>query len=206
MMLLELRYNEGNHIGSSEMRHDDMVAEAQRVTAEEFEKLATLPANTDRRLELIGGEIVELVTNQASSRLAMKIGRLIGNYLDEHNIGYLTGADGGYQIGDDRVMPDVGYISKARQPEPNHDTYNPLPPDLAVEVMSPSDTLRDMLTKVTNYLAAGTAVWVFFPDEKEVRVYAPGQPARTYTVKDTLPGGDLLSGFELPLKDLFRDE
>jgi Uma2 family endonuclease len=182
-----------------------MVAEIRRITAEEFEAFALQRANKDKHLEIIAGEIVEVVSNQKASRLAIKIGKLIGIYLDQNPIGRITGADGGYQVGDDRSMPDVGYISKERQPTPSDDTYNPLPPDLAVEVISPSDTMRDVLAKVTSYLAAGTVVWVFFPDVKEAQVHAPGRPVRMLGIEDTLDGGDILPGFMLPLKQLFEE-
>jgi Uma2 family endonuclease len=73
-----------------------MVAEIQRVTADEFEKLATLPANADRRLELVGGEIVEVVSNTYASYLATRLSYYINAYLSTHDIGYTTGTDGGY--------------------------------------------------------------------------------------------------------------
>jgi Uma2 family endonuclease len=182
-----------------------MAVEIQRVTADEFEKISGLPENADKRLELINGEIVEVVSNQGSSRLGMKIGSRLQQFLDQHEIGYLTGADGGYHVGADRFIPDAGYISKIRQPIASDDTYNPLAPDLAVEVVSPSDDWKDLLNKVTAYLAAGTIVWVVLPDEKEIRVYAPGASVRKFDIDSTLDGGDLLPGFTLHVKDLFPD-
>jgi Uma2 family endonuclease len=182
-----------------------MVAEIIRMSAGEFEAFAVMPANADKRLELIGGEIVELVSNQEAARLTAKIIIEIGIYLKLHDLGYITSPEGGYHVGDDRYMPDAGYISKARQPTPNKDTYNPLAPDLAVEVISPTDATRDVLTKVAKYQTAGTVVWLFFPDAKETHVYVPNQPARILSVDDTLDGSDILPGFTLPLKNLFED-
>jgi Uma2 family endonuclease len=182
-----------------------MVAEIRRLTAEEFEAFALQPANKDKRLELIAGEIIEVVSNQEASWLALRIGYFISSYLDQHPIGYATGADGGYQVGDNRCIPDVGYISKSRQPKRTKVAYNPQPPDLAVEVISPSDTMRDILAKVANYLAAGTVVWVFFYDTTEAQVYVPGQPVRMLSIEDTLDGGDILPGFTLPLKKVFDE-
>jgi Uma2 family endonuclease len=182
-----------------------MAVEIQRVTADEYERIATLPENADKRLELINGEIVEVVSNQGSSRLGMKLGSRLQQYLDLYDIGYLTGADGGYHVGADRFMPDVAYISKVRQPIASNDTYNPLSPDLAIEVISPIDNWRDLLNKVTAYLAAGTTVWVVLPDEKQLRVYAPGQAVRAHGIDNTLDGGDLLPGFTLPIKAIFPE-
>jgi len=119
--------------------------------------------------------------------------------------GYITGADGGYQIGDERYLPDVAFVSKARQPEPSHETYNPLPPDLAVEVLSPSDQPDVMRLKLANYLAAGTVVWVVNPETRTVEVYTPDKRAYRLGADGTLDGGEVLPGLALPVKDLFPD-
>ncbi|MCC7209074.1 MAG: Uma2 family endonuclease, partial [Anaerolineae bacterium] len=100
----------------------------------------------------------------------------------------------------------VGYMAKARQPDPPLEAaYNPLPPDLAVEVLSPTDSLPLVMDKVVNYLAAGALVWLVFPESREVKVYTPGQPVKALGAADTLSGGALLPGFSLELKKLFTD-
>ena len=78
-----------------------------------------------------------------------------------------------------------------------------MPPDLAVEVVSPSDEPRQRSIKITNYLAAGTVVWMVYPLARELEVHAQGQRVRIYGVEDTLEGGDLLPGFEMAIKDIF---
>jgi Uma2 family endonuclease len=176
------------------------------MTAQEFEEYVMLRENADRRLELIGGEVVELVSNQEASRLGVRIAHLINNYLDQNPIGLLTGSDGGYQVGNDRFMPDVGYMSKARQPLPSKETYNPLAPDLAIEVVSPSDEIDDVLAKVDSYTLAGTSVWVVYPKSKEIRVFTPGQPSKKLGIDDSLDGGEVLPGFTAKLQDIFAGE
>lgn len=180
-----------------------MVIQAPPMTAKEFEEFALMPQNRDRRLEFMAGEVVELVSNQKSSRLGGRMLHLISIYLDTNPIGFVTSADGGYQVGDDRYIPDVGYVSKARQPAASDEAYNVLPPDLAVEVVSPSDEMREVLTKVTNYLLVGTVVWVVYPNKSEIGVFIPGQPARTLGINDSLDGGEVLPGFSVPIKDIF---
>ncbi|MCZ7541298.1 MAG: Uma2 family endonuclease [Anaerolineae bacterium] len=146
------------------------------------------------------------MSNSYSSLVAARILIKLGAFLEGANVaGYLTGADGGYQVGDERYIPDVAFVVKARQPEPSHETYNPLAPDLAVEVISPSDDLNVLRVKVGNYLAAGTTVWVVRPEAKAVEVYAPGQPVRRVSADGALDGGDVLPGLSLPVKDLFPD-
>jgi len=183
-----------------------MAVTTQPITVEEFERLALQPEHADRRLEFVGGEINEVVSNSYSSLVASKISFFIHLYLMQKNLeGYITGADGGYQIGDERYIPDVAFVSKARQPEPSHETYNPLAPDLAVEVLSPSDQPDVMRLKLANYLAAGTVVWVVNPETRTVEVYTPAKRAYRLGADGTLDGGEVLPGLALPVKDLFPD-
>jgi len=183
-----------------------MAVTTQPITVEEFERLALQPENTDRRLEFVGGEINEVVSNSYSSLVAARILIRLGAFLEGANaVGYLTGADGGYQVGEERYIPDVAFVSKARQPQPSHETYNPLAPDLAVEVLSPSDQHDVMRLKLANYLAAGTVVWVVNPEAKTVEVYTPGKRAYRLGADGALDGGEVLPGLSLPVKDLFPD-
>jgi Uma2 family endonuclease len=182
-----------------------MTTAAPPLTVEEFERFALLPENADKRLEFIGGEMVEVVSNSYSSIVASRINGFLFIYLLANPIGYLTTPDGGYAVGEDRVMPDVGFISKARRETAPRETWIALPPDLAVEVISPSDRPKDIATKITNYLAAGTEVWLVDPDDRTVTAHRPGQPTQTFRSADTLDGGDLLPGFKLVVQDMFPD-
>src|SRR5258706_16357175 len=141
------------------------VQSKSHVTVEEFDRIAGLSENRDKRLEFIGGEVVEVVTNNYASWVASRILIAIGGYIEAHHLGYTTGADGGYMVSGERYIPDVAFISKARQSEPSHETYNTNPPDLAVEVVSPTDQPKGITDKVANYLSAGKVVWVIYPDE-----------------------------------------
>ncbi len=79
--------------------------------------------------------------------------------------------------------------------------YNPEAPDLAVEVIS--DTMPKILRKVGNYLAAGTTVWVVYPESQTVEIFATGQPVKVLGINDTLEDGRLFPGFQLPVKEIF---
>jgi Uma2 family endonuclease len=182
-----------------------MVIERQTMTAQQFDKWANLPENIEKTYEFINGEILEVVSNPKSSKLGMKIGRFIDAFVDEHDLGHVTGADGGYQVGEERFIPDVGYISYKRMPELlSEDGYVPTAPDLAVEVISPTDTKRNLTTKLADYLAAGTVVWLVDPDEKQIDVCVPNEAVKNYKLEDTLDGGKVLEGFSLPLKKVFK--
>ncbi len=175
----------------------------QRVTLDEFE---TWVHQSSGNYEYIGGEIFEVVSNNYSSQIAARILTFIGIYLLNNAIGYLTGADGGYVVRGERYIPDVGFILKSRQTEPSHDTYNPNAPDLAVEVVSPTDKEKPLMVKLSNYLASGTTVWMVYPDEQEVHVHRPGKGAAVLTVDATLSGDNILPGFSLAVKDIFPVE
>jgi Uma2 family endonuclease len=181
------------------------MATKSRLTVEEFDEIAGLPENADKRLEFIGGEIVEVVTNNYASEIAITISAAIKPFAKRHNLGRVTGADGGYMVAGEKYMPDVAFISKQRQPNPCHEAWNPQAPDLVVEVVSPSDVPREITHKVVNYLAAGTVVWVIYPDKQQAEVFEPGRPARTLNIGDVLDGGDVLPGFKLALSDIFAE-
>ncbi|MBZ0299633.1 MAG: Uma2 family endonuclease [Anaerolineae bacterium] len=177
----------------------------ERLTTEAFDHIASLPENADKRLEFVGGEIVEVVSNNYSSEIAAGILGEVSVFAKRKKLGRVTGADGGYIVSGERYIPDLAFISFARQPGPSHEAYNPNPPDLAVEVLSPTDEPANLRIKIVNYLRAGTVVWVVDPIRKQVEVYAPDQAPKTLTVEDTLDGGSVLPGFELAVQSIFPE-
>jgi Uma2 family endonuclease len=185
-----------------------MVLEKTRTyTRAEFAMILEDPEHADKILELVEGEIIEkMPTNPYCSALVLRLAMRIGNHVDLHDVGYVTGADGGYDISDkDSFAPDVAFISKARQPELPRRGYNPIPPDLAVEVKSPTDSKREMRKKAEKYIAFGTKlVWLVFPNEQVVEVYEGSEDVKTLGLDDTLNGGTVLPGFELPVREIFK--
>lgn len=181
-----------------------MVLHINPLTVEEFDKFVRLPENADREFEYIGGRIFEVVSNPKSSMLGARVSGFFFIYLSQNDIGHLTGADGGYMVSGERYIPDVGFISYEKQVELlSVEGYNPEPPDLAVEVLSPSNDDETLRIKVTNYLAAGTLVWVVNPYEQVVEVYVPGKPVKVFGIKDTLDGSNVLPGFTLEVRKIF---
>jgi Uma2 family endonuclease len=178
----------------------------QHMTAEAFDAFAELPENADKILEFIGGEVVEVPSNPFSSHISVKYTLRIGLFNEEHDLGYVTGEAGGYRVFGERYAPDVGFISKEKQPELAHRGYTPNPPDLAVEVDYPStyESQRNLRIKTANYLAVGTVVWLVYPETKTVEVYAPGEAVKIFDINGTLDGGSVLPGFKLALKDIFK--
>ena len=173
------------------------------ITAEDFETFINLPENADKLFEYVGGEIVVSPSNPYSSYLASRINRYLMAFVEEHDLGFVTGEAGGFMVSGERYAPDVAYISKERQPELVREGYNPNPPQLAVEVISLSDSDQKLRIKLANFLAAGTLVWVIYPETESVEVYTPGQPVQILSVGDTLDAGNVLSGFTLMISTIF---
>jgi Uma2 family endonuclease len=181
------------------------VPERIRVTLEEFDEYINRLENIDRLFEYIGGEIVEGVANNYSSEIAATILAEVKAFAKANNLGRVTGADGGYIVSGEKYIPDVAFISYARQPKPSHEAYNPNAPDLAVDVVSPGNKDEDMSVKIASYLAAGTVVWRAKPLEKHIEVFAPNTPTKHLGINDTLDGGDVLPGFRLAVRDIFPE-
>mgnify|MGYP002621471298 CR=1 FL=1 len=181
----------------------------QTMTAAAFDEWVRLPENSERRFERIAGEVVEVVSNALAARIAFRIGGFLFVYLQQHDIGTATGADGGYQVGGERYIPDVGFIRYERQTGDDTAAYYPAAPDLAVEVISNprnETEMRDLRLKIAGYTAAGTTIWIVDPFARTVEVYQPGQSARTLDEDGTLDGGELLPGFQIRVGDVFPPE
>jgi Uma2 family endonuclease len=177
----------------------------QRLTIDEFIELEDRPENADKILELIDGEVVEKMGSFKPSRIASRIAYFVENFLMAHPIGFVTGADGSYRVGSDMLIPDVGYIARERMPEiPEREVLTA--PDLAVEVLSPTDSKRQTRRKAERYLDHGTRlVWLVFPETREVEVYAADADVVTVGIDGALDGGDVLPGFTLPVRSIFPE-
>ncbi|MBA3869144.1 MAG: Uma2 family endonuclease [Anaerolineae bacterium] len=177
----------------------------QPVNKEQFYEFVMRPENRDRNFEYIAGEIVEVVSNGKSSREGNRLVARVTVYVEDNDLGRCTGADGGYVIAGEDYIPDGAFISYARQPEENNEAYNPLAPDLAIEMLSPGNTKDEMTHKIGNYMAAGTVVWVGNPETQIIDVHIPGQPVKRLRVGDVLEGGDVLPGFKMAVAAIFKD-
>lgn len=168
--------------------------------------------NTEGRIyELVDGVLLEKEMGFQESMIAMKLGRMLGNFLDGKHLGVVAGADGMMKLAPGLVrIPDVSFVRKAQFPGARV-ANTPVPrlyPDLAVEVLSPSNTDEEMDEKLRDYFAGGTTLaWVVEPDTRSVLVLTG--PDRTagirLTVADTLDGGTVLPGFRMPVATLFAE-
>jgi Uma2 family endonuclease len=143
------------------------------------------------------------------ARIAARLARCLWDWI-EAGAGGDAGVEAGFILAQDPDTvraPDVAYVSAARIPASGiPEGFWPLAPDLAVEIVSPSESATDIRDKISDYLHAGTQlVWVLYPTRREVVAHRPDGTARTLTAvaDDTLAQPDLLPGFACPLAALF---
>jgi len=161
-----------------------------------------------RLYELVDGTLVEKVMDFPESNLALELAYYLRHFLASHPVGELVGADGMMQIFPKFVrIPDVAFISHQRLPggKPPTDQVPLVVPDLAVEVISPANTKREMERKLNEYFRAGVrVVWFVYRSERTVWVYTSPDAVVTLGESETLDGGDVLPGFRLSLAKLFE--
>jgi Uma2 family endonuclease len=184
-----------------------MTVQERLYTADDLWVLSHADTDEDKRYELDNGALIEMApAGDIHGAITVWVGHLIVGYVAAHDLGEVSGAETGYRLSanpDTVRAPDVGFIVKARL-QPLTGKYYTVAPDLAVEVVSPSDSARQMRRKANQYLTAGTRlVWVIYPEDREVDVYQPGHDPRTFKTGEALDGGDVLPGFSLPVKDIF---
>jgi len=160
------------------------------------------------RCELICGEVVMMTpAGFEHSRIAMTLGALLRDYAAARGLGIVVGADAGFQIAhapDTVRSPDVAFVRAARVgPSPPRGFFQG-PPDLAVEVVSPSDRASEVTAKVHHWLDAGClAVWVVDPQTRTVSVWRTPHEIAVLHESDALTAEDLLPGFVLPVAQVF---
>ena len=169
-------------------------------------------AGENHHYELIEGALFEM---SPAGGLHGELAVLIGHYIlifaqAQGLLGKVT-AEAGYHPPDNRhilLAPDVAFVSRARAPQPFPATFVPVMPDLAVEIQSPTDTLRQVRRKAAIYLRHGTKlVWIVLPDERGIDICRAVDGSRLdieFVGRDgTLSGEQVLPGFELQVSRLF---
>lgn len=171
-----------------------------------LEALERLPE--DERGEVIRGEMLPV------SPVGVEHGDIAGNalialklWVRTRGLG-LVGGEIGFVLDRDPLLllaPDVAFIRAERlSPAVRRQSFFSGAPDLAVEVVSPSETSPETHEKVLLYLDAGTPlVWVVHPSHRTVTVYTKDRAARIFREEETLDGGDVLPGFTVPVAEIF---
>jgi Uma2 family endonuclease len=163
----------------------------------------------DRLCELVDGVLVEKTMGAYESMLAMEIGRLLKNWVKPRKLGTVLGEAGMLRLAPGLVrIPDVAFLSIAKFPKGRFPkgAIAPLAPDLAVEVLSASNTRQEMEEKLHDYFTHGARlVWYVDPPTRTIDVFIGLLPPRTLTETDELDGGEVLPGFQLSIRELFDE-
>ncbi len=181
-----------------EITPNSLPTELPKMTLEEF-----LESDLDG-YEYIKGELLPIVpTSIQHGKISTNLFLPLGNYVRENQLGDIF-MDTGFKVGERLLIPDIAFLTTDRFPD-DTSKASPVPPDLAIEVVSPSDTLLRIEEKVFAYLEAGTQlVWVISPVAKTVTVYRSDVEITTVTHNETLSGEEVVEAFSCQVAELFE--
>lgn len=175
-------------------------------TATEEDLLHVLD-HEDRICELIDGVLVEKPMGYYESIVAMELVYILRRYLDSNPLGKILGPDGTLRILHKQVRAaDVAFLSWDRFPNRRlpKKPIPPLVPDLAIEILSKSNTKGEMKRKLRDYFDAGVRlVWLIDPPTRSAKSYTAADRFEPVPPNGTIDGGDVLPGFILSLQELF---
>lgn len=200
-------WNVGNlleHLGGIDVRRIRLFPPPGQATSEDVTRI---DEEENRRCELIDGILVEKCMGLQESMFAMELGGRLRDFAREHNLGVVAAPDGAVELAPGVIRsPDVEFFAWEQFPgrKMPRKKIPPLPPFLAVEVLSEGNTPREMDRKLKDYFFAGVKlVWYIDPRKKTVRVFSAPDESRLLRERDTLDGGNILPGFLLPLREFF---
>lgn len=163
--------------------------------------------NPEKEYEVVDGQPEEKVMGGArhggvGARLIIELGM----HVKTHRLGGVYGPDTTFQIGKNERLPDVSFVSAERIPEDGEpEGIWPIAPDLAVEIISPTDLYEKVNGKVKEYFAAGVRqVWVISPEHKTVAIYRSPTQVIILSEEDELISDDIVPGFRCRIKELFQ--
>ena len=187
-----------------------MAIQERIISAERFFELMEQPEYLDRVLELVEGELIEMSKPSRLHGIVLaNLSAEIVYFVKRKSLGEVNAGDTGFvlergEFGRDTVRGlDIAFVSKSKELGPPDFAWYEMGPDLAVEVISPSNKISDTHLKVMQLLKAGTRlVWLVYPESRTVVAHTPAG-AITLQENDILSGGDVLPGFELRVGDIF---
>jgi Uma2 family endonuclease len=169
------------------------------LTAEQFEQLP----DDGMRHELDQGELIVMPPPGLPHAIVQaRVIELLSVFVNTQSFGVVLG-EAGFRLGSETVRaPDAAFIRAQRIRERDLDRFEG-GPDLAIEVISPSESAVDIDRKVDQYLAAGAIVWVLYPSSRKVVVWDSSKQARSYSGDDVLECPALLPGFSVRVSEFF---
>ena len=155
--------------------------------------------------EYIKGELIPVPpTSGEHGRISVNLILPLGSYVRENRLGDIYVSETGFRVGERVLMPDIAFLLNEHIPADLSKVFS-IPPDLAIEVVSPTDALHRVVEKAFTYLDAGTQlVWVLEPRSKTVTVYRSETDITLLTRNDTLTGENVIEGFSCQVAELFE--
>ena len=179
-----------------------MLIQEKLLTVDEFER-----RYVDKPYELWEGKVVKVSpTGGLHGIVPVSVGSEIGTYVKQHGLGQVFGAETGFRLsGITLRAPDVAFVGQAKMSTVKDlRKFLPFAPDLAVEVISPSERIGRVQNKLELYIAARTPlIWFFYEDQPRVVVYELDKPFYVVPLDGTLDGGNVLPGFQIAVAELF---
>lgn len=159
--------------------------------------------------ELVRGELIMMSPGKGRhGAVGARITILLGKFVEANGLGTVFNSSAGYVVSRDPDTvrePDVSFLTTERMKEQNLDAFLEGAPDLAVEVLSPGNTVAETRKKTSEYFDAGCRiVWIVDPLKRSVAVHRPESDPVTLTEGDTLVDEELLPGFSLAVREIFR--
>ena len=168
-------------------------------------------ADSDTRAELLRGKVVVMSpTTPLHGIYTIRVALPVAQFVEERGLGVVFSAETGFVIqhadGTESVLaPDMAYIAAERIPDALPEGFWRIPPDLVVGIRSRSESQREVAQKAALWLETGARlVWYVDPFRQQVSVYRADGTEQTLSLDHTLSGEDVLPGFELPLRQIFR--
>jgi Uma2 family endonuclease len=177
------------------------------LTADDLARMPE-PEGEPVRMELDEGELITMPpAGEEHGYCGLNIGTVLGNHVKKYKLGRVYNAGTGFRLNDTTVRaPDVAFVRKERLGVIRQGVFANGAPDLAVEVFSPSDSVRQLMRKVKQYFAAGChTVWIVYPERREVNVLEASGADRLLREGDTIDAPELLAGFSVAVAEFFAD-
>jgi Uma2 family endonuclease len=178
-------------------------------TAEEF-----FNSPYSQGFELVKGKIVpkgceinpEMPAGALRGYITNRLNKLLSIFVDDNNLGATFAAETGFKLSEKGMHGvDAAFVSNEKLAQFGiPENFFPAAPDLAVEVISPNNSVDEIQEKIEEYLLAGTKlVWIVYPKQKMIQVYRSSNVINVLREADALDGEEVLPGFQLPLSELF---
>jgi Uma2 family endonuclease len=181
--------------------------QSKRLTAADLEAIGEISDQS----EIIEGVVREMPPSGGfHGDIQVDLHLELGPFVRRNGLGRTYTPDTGFVVLDEPYtvqVPDLAFVSNDQLPADVASPvgYLPFAPALAVVIVSPSNREGELLARIGRFLAAGSRlVWLIRPKQQTVTVFSPDEPEYILGIDDTLDGGDVLPGFSLPVKALFR--